>query len=216
MNRFFGTSKKKPNPTLNQAISSTDNRVQSVDVKLRRLEAELLRYKEQMSKMRDGPTKQAVKQRAVRVLQQKRLYESQRESLQQQVFNMEQASFATDNLKNTAVTVEAMTSANKELKKQYKGISVDKIESIQDEMEDLMDQANEIQETMGRTYAVPDEVDDGELEAELDALGEDLSEMEGTPSYLMDTQPVGPMPELEPLPQGQEPSTAQSNPSKVS
>lgn len=51
---------------------------------------------------------------------------------------------------------------------------------------------------------------------ELDALGEDLSEMEGTPSYLMDTQPVGPMPELEPLPQGQEPSTAQSNPSKVS
>lgn len=41
---------------------------------------------------------------------------------------MEQASFATDNLKNTAVTVEAMTSANKELKKQYKGISVDKIE----------------------------------------------------------------------------------------
>ncbi|RKP13579.1 Snf7 family, partial [Piptocephalis cylindrospora] len=165
MNRFFGTSKKKPNPTLNQAISATDNRVESVDVKLRRLEAELLRYKDQMSKMRDGPGKQAVKQRAVRVLQQKRLYESQRESLQQQVFNMEQASFATDNLKNTAVTVEAMTSANKELKKQYKGISVDKIESLQDEMEDLMEQANEIQDTMGRSYAVPEELDDGELEA---------------------------------------------------
>jgi hypothetical protein len=32
-------------------------------------------------------------------------------------------------------------------------------------MEDLIEQANEIQETMGRRYGVPDEVDEADLEA---------------------------------------------------
>jgi charged multivesicular body protein 5 len=73
-------------------------------------------------------------------------------------------------------------------------------------MEDLIEQANEIQETMGRTYGVPDEVDEADLEAgsphdasrrshsaysfppsELEALGTDLLEEEEMPSYLKDT-----------------------------
>jgi charged multivesicular body protein 5 len=32
-------------------------------------------------------------------------------------------------------------------------------------MEDLLEQANEIQETLGRSYAVPDEIDEADLEA---------------------------------------------------
>lgn len=33
------------------------------------------------------------------------------------------------------------------------------------EMEDLIEQANEVQESMSRTYGVPDEVDEADLEA---------------------------------------------------
>ena len=33
------------------------------------------------------------------------------------------------------------------------------------EMEDLLEQANEIQESLGRSYAVPDELDEADLEA---------------------------------------------------
>jgi hypothetical protein len=33
------------------------------------------------------------------------------------------------------------------------------------DMEDLIEQANEIQETLGRSYAVPDELDEADLEA---------------------------------------------------
>jgi charged multivesicular body protein 5 len=33
------------------------------------------------------------------------------------------------------------------------------------DMEDLLEQANEIQESLGRSYAVPDEVDEADLEA---------------------------------------------------
>lgn len=64
-------------------------------------------------------------------------------------------------------------------------------------MEDLLDQANEIQETLGRTYGVPDEVDEADLEAELEALGDDLGEEEGElPSYLRDSAATNALPDF--------------------
>jgi charged multivesicular body protein 5 len=93
------------------------------------------------------------------------LYEGQIGQLQQQTFNMEQASLTTDNLRNTMATVDAMKTANKELKKQYGKIDIDKIEQMQYEMEDLIEQANEVQESMSRTYNTPEDLDEADLEA---------------------------------------------------
>lgn len=56
------------------------------------------------------------------------MYESQLSQLAQQTFNMESAALATENLRNTMATVDAMKVANKELKKQYGKIDIDKIE----------------------------------------------------------------------------------------
>src|SRR5882757_1797833 len=75
------------------------------------------------------------------------------------------------------------------------------------DMEELLEQANEIQESLGRSYAVPDELDEADLEAgttyivfssrlcqsvalvaELDAL--QLEEEEEGPSYLTDLNKV--------------------------
>ena len=67
-------------------------------------------------------------QRAMRVLQQKKMYEGQLMQLTQQTFNMESAALATDNLRNTMATVDAMQIANKEMRKQYGKIDIDKIE----------------------------------------------------------------------------------------
>ncbi|KAF9580199.1 hypothetical protein BGW38_003252, partial [Lunasporangiospora selenospora] len=163
----------------------TDSRVDAVEVKIRKLDAELLRYKDQMKTMRDGPAKNAVKTRAMRILKERKLYEGQREQLQQQSFNMEQAAFTTENLKNVMTTVDAMKTANQTMKQQYKKVNIDQIERMQDEMEEIMEQANEIQETLGRSYGVPDDVNEEDLEAELDALGDELYEEE-EPSYLED------------------------------
>lgn len=73
-------------------------------------------------------TQDAVQQRALRTLKQKRMYESQLAQLVQQTLNMESAALATENLRNTMATVDAMQQANKELKKQYGKIDIDKIE----------------------------------------------------------------------------------------
>lgn len=181
MNRIFGSSSAKPKPSLQDAIASTDQRTATIEVKVRKLDAELSRYKEQMSKMRNGPGRDAVQQRALRTLKQKKMYEAQIAQLEQQSWNMESTQLTTENLRNTMATVDAMKVANKELRRQYGKVDVDKIEAMQWDMEDLMEQANEIQETMSRSYAVPDEIDEAELQAELDALS-DFDESE--PSYL--------------------------------
>ncbi|KDQ64346.1 hypothetical protein JAAARDRAFT_116390 [Jaapia argillacea MUCL 33604] len=185
MNRIFGSSSsKKAKPSLQDAIASTDARVASIEVKIKKLDGELGRYKEQMNKLRNGPGRDAIQQRALRTLKQKKMYESQLAQLTQQTFNMESAALATENLRNTMATVEAMKVANKEMRKQYGKIDIDKIENIHYDMEDLLEQANEIQESLGRSYAVPDELDEADLEAELDALA--LEEEEEGPSYLAD------------------------------
>lgn len=56
------------------------------------------------------------------------MYEAQLAQLTQQTFNIESTALATENLRNTMVTLDAMTQANKELRKQYGNIDVDKIE----------------------------------------------------------------------------------------
>jgi charged multivesicular body protein 5 len=70
----------------------------------------------------------AIQQRALRTLKQKRMYEAQINQLAQQTFNMESAALTTENLRNTMATVDAMQVANKEMKKQYGKIDIDKIE----------------------------------------------------------------------------------------
>ncbi|KAF7290999.1 Vacuolar protein sorting-associated protein 60 [Mycena chlorophos] len=189
MNRIFGTSaSKKPQPSLQDAIASTDARIASIEVKIKKLDAELGRYKEQMAKLRSGPGKNAIQQRALRTLKQKKLYEGQLAQLAQQTFNMESAALTTENLRNTMATFDAMQVANKEMRKQYGKIDIDKIENMHYDMEELLEQSNEIQEIMGRSYAVPDELDEADLEAELDAL--QLEEEEEGTSYLSDLNKV--------------------------
>lgn len=144
-----------------------------------------------MSKMRDGPGKSHIRQKALKLLQQRKMYESQRDQLQQQSWNMEQASMMQDNLKNVMTTVDAMKSTNKSLKQQYGKIDIDKIEKLQDEMADLMDMGNDIQESISRSYDVPEDVDEAELDAELEALGEEvgfegIGEESSVPGFMLD------------------------------
>jgi charged multivesicular body protein 5 len=183
MNRLFGRAKpKQPPPNLTDCISNIDSRGESIDKKIARLDQELGKYREQMKKMRDGPSKNMVKQKALRVLKQKRMYEQQRDSLMQQSFNLEQTNYGIQSVKDTKTVVDAMKISVKEFKREYKKINIDNIEDLQDQLEDLTEQSNEINEIMGRSYGMP-EIDDDELEAELDALGDEIA-LDDDTSYL--------------------------------
>merc|ERR1712083_903974 len=98
--------------------------------------------------------------------------------------------------KDTKVTVNAMKTGLKEMKKEYKNVNIDQIEDMQDERADMMEDANEIQESLWRSYGMPD-VDEDELEAELDALGDEIA-LDDDTSYLDDAISTPSVPSREP------------------
>merc|ERR1712203_961566 len=100
--------------------------------------------------------KNAVKQKAMRLLKQKKQYEAQAENMRNQSFNMEQTLMATQTLKDTKTTVNAMKLGVKEMKKEFKNVNIEQIEDMQDELADMLEDANEVQEVMGRAYGMPE------------------------------------------------------------
>ncbi|CAI2353289.1 unnamed protein product [Caenorhabditis sp. 36 PRJEB53466] len=183
MQRIFGTAKKEPAPDLNNAIANVESRSDSIDKKIQKLDGDLMKLRDQMSKMREGPSKNLIKQKALRILKQKRMYENQKGQLDQQAFNMDQSNFAIQGMKDNQVTVAAMKDGLKTMQKEYKKMNIDKIEDLQDQMEDMLDLNNEIQEAMSRQYDTPD-IDEADLEAELAMLGDELDIGESDTNYL--------------------------------
>lgn len=105
-----------------------DSRADSAEKKIAKLDLELKKYKDQMVKMREGPAKNAIKAKALRVLKQRKMYEAQVDNLRQQAFNMEQANYATQTLKDTQTTVITMKEGVKQMQKEFKNINIDQIE----------------------------------------------------------------------------------------
>merc|ERR1712001_714841 len=108
----------------------------------------------------------------------------------------EQTLMATRTLKDTKTTVNAMKLGVKEMKKEFKNVNIEQIEDMQDELADMLEDANEVQEVMGRAYGMP-EIDEDDLEAELDALGDDFALDEDT-SYLDEANKAPDAPAKEP------------------
>ncbi|CAL9058382.1 unnamed protein product [Musa banksii] len=75
MKRVFGAKKNKapPPPTIQDATDKVSQVGVTVDEKIKKLDAELARYKEQIKKARPDPAQEAVKARAMRVLKRRRM-----------------------------------------------------------------------------------------------------------------------------------------------
>ncbi|CAD5185144.1 unnamed protein product [Musa acuminata subsp. malaccensis] len=74
MKRVFGAKKnKEPPPTIQDATDKVSQVGVTVDEKIKKLDAELARYKEQINKTRPDPAQEAVKARAMRVLKRRRM-----------------------------------------------------------------------------------------------------------------------------------------------
>ncbi|CAN7117281.1 unnamed protein product [Brassica rapa subsp. narinosa] len=117
MRRVFGAKKNtEPPPSIQDASDRINKRGETVEEKIKKLDVDLCKYREQIQKTRPGPAQQALKARAMRLLKQKKMYEGQRDMLYNQTFNLDQVSFAAEGLKDAQQTMTALKSANKELK----------------------------------------------------------------------------------------------------
>jgi len=178
MHRLFGKSKPKVEaPTLEDTSGGIGSRIDDIDKKIKGLDDELRKYKVQLQKA-SGSAAANIKKRAMDVLKRKRMYEAQRDQLGAQQFNIDQTSFAIETVKSTQTTVAAMKEASKTLKKENKKISLNEIEDMQDEMEDMLEDVGEISEILGRSYGMPDGVEEDDLDAELAYLEDEWANEE--------------------------------------
>lgn len=178
MHRLFGKPKPKVEaPTLGDASSSIGGRLKDLDDKIKGLDNELRRFKEQLKKA-TGSAATQIKKRAMDTLKRKRMYESQRDQLANQQFNVDQTAFAISSVRDAQVTISAMQAATKTLKIEHKKIKIADIDNMQDEMEDMLEDVGEISEILGRSYGMPDGVEEEDLDAELACLEDGWAEEE--------------------------------------
>ncbi|EMS48026.1 Charged multivesicular body protein 5 [Triticum urartu] len=72
--KIFGAKKSQdPPPSIQDATDRIYKRGDTVYEKIKKLDAELARYKEQIKKTRPGPAQEAVKARAMRILNQRKI-----------------------------------------------------------------------------------------------------------------------------------------------
>ena len=115
-------------------------------------------------------------------------YENQYNCLMNQQFSLDQVQFAQETIQNTIDTSAVLKQAVGVKKDMMKNININELEDLQDQMAEMVEDTQEIQDIMSRDYAIG-EMDQGELDAELDALdeavvNEKFGEGEKAPSYL--------------------------------
>lgn len=179
-----------PPPSLEDTSAGIDTRVDAIDKKIAGLNKELKVYQTQIAKSK-GAAKQNLQKRAMDLLKRKRMYEGQRDQLAGQQFNLDQTVFALESVKDSHTTIAAMQAASKQLKKEHGKIDIDKIEDMNDDLADMFEDMNEVSEALGRSFGVPDDIDEDELDAELACLGdefeEEFDEEVSNPSYMQDS-----------------------------
>lgn len=187
---------------MDQAQQGLQHRLSQLDTQIAQINLQLQALQKKMKGMKSSVGQRPLRAQALKLLNKRKQLEQMRDSIDAQSWSMTQAQMTSDNLKNTMVTVNALKSTNKALKAQYGKIDIDKLQDMQDEMMDLIDQGEELQQVLATNFVGNDieDIDEGELDAELEALADedltammanDIGEGEGTevPSYLAGTVP---------------------------
>ena len=166
MERFFGAKKEAPPPpSLDEVTQRIDVRLQNLDAKIQSLDNQLMQYQKQLSMAKSPAAQKGIKEKAMRVLKQKKMYEGQRDQLVGSQMNMEQANFTIQSMKDTAVSLDALRSVGQTMKEQMKGFDIHDVYRVQNELEDAFDYQREIEEIMSRSYGVPEDLDEADLDA---------------------------------------------------
>jgi len=195
MRRLFGWGKKEPPapeappPSLNEASARIGKRADDMEAKIKKIDAQLIPMRAQLKK---NPRNVTLKSRAMTLMRQKKMLETQYGQTINQQFNVDNAKFAQESLLDTKTQVEAIKATNQVMKDFFSedGFDIDDIMDTMDDMGELLDQNNEIQDIMAESYGVPDDLDEDDLMDELDMLEADMAEDEalglgGTePDYL--------------------------------
>jgi len=169
----FGSKKqpeKKPEVkevNLQDTNDRLGNSINDTKLKLDAINKELKVALEQYKNSK-GTMKNSAKTRCVNLMKKKKMYESHINTLESTQFNVENVHLQTQMMKDNINIVSTLKQTTEYQKEVMKGMNVDNVYDIMDDMRDAMDDQKEISEALTRNYEI--DVNDEELDQELDEI----------------------------------------------
>ncbi len=116
-----------------------------------------------MRNARNPQLKTQAKQKAVKILQKKKMYESHLSTLQNTQYNVENAHIQTQMMKDNVDIMHTLKGTVEYQKQMMGGMNPDSVHDLMEDMRELQDDQNEINEAFQRNYEI--DVGDEELDA---------------------------------------------------
>lgn len=186
MFNFFGKKKEEPKKQvtfqpvdLNQTALGIANRKNDNQLKLDQIERELKGALAEFRQARTPGQKAQAKQKAMRLLKRKKMYQAHMNNLENTQMAVEGAAMDVDIMRDNMAIVQTMKATVDTQKAMMHAMGgVDSMYDIMDDMQEIKDQQEEFNEEMQRNYDV--DVGDAELNEEIDELDYQMRmEMDG-------------------------------------
>merc|ERR1712183_270087 len=138
------------------------------------------------------------KRMALNALKKKKRYDKQLQQIDGTLTTIEQQREALEGANTNTAVLQTMKSAADALKNAHKGMDVDNVHDMMDDIAEQQDVAKEISEAISNPVAFGQDFDEDELEAELDALGEELEldEQEALDKQMLNIGPAVGLPDV--------------------
>jgi hypothetical protein len=178
-----------PPPTIDQAVNNTAGRVNHLEARMRKTENDINSLKAELSRCRPGTSQHNMyKRRILAAMKERKRIDMQINSSFAMQSNLTAVQDASYQMQEAQEHGAMLMEQNKVMKAQMNTVNADAIADAQDEMRESLAETQEITEMLGEDYGV-DGIDDADLEAELEGLGDEMgfSETVGaqsTPSYV--------------------------------
>lgn len=190
---MFGGKGKEAAPTTGEAIQ-----------KLRETEDMLMKKQDFLEKKIEQEVATARKnaktnkRTALQALKRKKRYDKQLQQIDGTLSTIEMQREALEGANTNTAVLTTMKAAADSLKIANNQLDVDKVHDMMDDIAEQQDVAKEISEAISSPVAFGGEFDEDELEAELDALGDELEleEQEELDKQLLDVGPAVGLPDV--------------------
>lgn len=193
LGKMFGGKGKETAPTTGEAIQ-----------KLRETEDMLMKKQDFLEKKIEQEVTTARKnaktnkRSALQALKRKKRYDKQLQQIDGTLSTIEMQREALEGANTNTAVLTTMKAAADSLKIANNQLDVDKVHDMMDDIAEQQDVAKEISEAISNPVAFGGEFDEDELEAELDALGDELEleEQEELDKQLLDVGPSVGLPDV--------------------
>jgi len=193
LGKMFGGKGKEAAPTTGEAIQ-----------KLRETEDMLMKKQDFLEKKIEQEVSSARKnaktnkRAALQALKRKKRYDKQLQQIDGTLSTIEMQREALEGANTNTAVLTTMKAAADSLKIANNQLDVDKVHDMMDDIAEQQDVAKEISEAISSPVAFGGEFDEDELEAELDALGEELEleEQEELDRELLNVGPAVGLPDV--------------------